>query len=71
LGGARNYPIGNSGDDNDDNKFPTLEQLLLDIKKKIILVRAKQDISSIGKEVNNRTQDDSPVDYSGSTLSSF
>ncbi|KAH6667296.1 hypothetical protein B0J14DRAFT_567802 [Halenospora varia] len=66
-GGAGNYSNSNS-DDND--KFPSLEQLPSYMEKKHILARAEQNTSRRGEEANNQTQGDSPVGCSGSTSSS-
>jgi len=40
------------------------------MKRKNILARAKQETSSMGAEVNNRSQDDSRVNRSSSTSTS-
>ncbi|KAH6664055.1 hypothetical protein B0J14DRAFT_706745 [Halenospora varia] len=66
-GGAGNYSNSNS---DDDDEFPSLEQLPSYMENKRILARAEQNTSRRGEEANNRTQGDSPVGCSGSTSSS-
>ncbi len=54
----------------DDNGFLDIDELLSGIQQKSISASAKPDSGGMARKVENRTQGDSPVDSSRSTVGS-